>query len=277
LYCVGGTTNCNDICTNTNLDPANCGACDVACIDGEVCSMGSCSLSCVGGTTECGGVCVDTAIDSNHCGVCNKACLNGEICTNGSCGLVCAGGTTNCGGYCVNTANDSNHCGACNNACPQGEVCSSSSCGLSCVGGTSNCGGVCVDTTYDPANCGACNQICASNQACVKSACVPLQLTYCNSFNLSGFTCPTNATQFCDAKPISATDAAQAKAACETCYGTPCYIETADCAGSGYGPNPKGSYVCGDAYFGYQSGCSGVAGRIWSICSSNTTYGIWAP
>ena len=34
---------------------------------------------------------------------------------------------------------------------------------------------------------------------------------------------------------------------------------------------------CGDAYFGYVAGCSGAAGRIWSICSSYTTYGRWAP
>ena len=87
--------------------------------------------------------------------------------------------------------------------------------------------------------------------------------------------CPSAATQFCTPDPLDPTSSAQAQLACDTCYGTPCFLETADCAGPGWGPNPAGSYVCGDAYFGYTAGCSGSAGRVWFICSSYTTFGYW--
>ncbi len=86
--------------------------------------------------------------------------------------------------------------------------------------------------------------------------------------------CPSGATQFCSNQAISGTNAAQAKAACEACYGHTCYLSNADCAGPGYGPSP--SYSCGDPYWGYSSGCSGSSGRVWYICSSYTTYGYWA-
>jgi len=89
------------------------------------------------------------------------------------------------------------------------------------------------------------------------------------------FTCPSGATEFCVPPPLDPTSSAQAKIACETCYGVPCYEENADCAGPGWGPSPPGQYVCGDAYFGYTSGCSGDEGRTWSICGSFTSYGWW--
>lgn len=87
--------------------------------------------------------------------------------------------------------------------------------------------------------------------------------------------CPTGATEWCSNTPIDPTNSDQAKAACETCYGTPCFLESADCAGLGWGPNPPNEYVCGNAYFGFQNGCSGDDGRTWGICNSFTTYGYW--
>jgi hypothetical protein len=100
---------------------------------------------------------------------------------------------------------------------------------------------------------------------------------FCQPFGLSGFSCPTGAVEYCDTVPIDRYDSTQALAACQVCYGAPCYLEDADCAGLGYGPRPDGYYVCGDGYFGYENGCSGDAGRIWRICTSFTTYGRWAP
>ena len=88
--------------------------------------------------------------------------------------------------------------------------------------------------------------------------------------------CPSGATQFCIGEPIVATDSDHAKAACETCYGMPCFLETADCAGPGWGPQPPGEFVCNDAYFGFTDGCSGGPGRVWAICNSFLTYGMWA-
>ncbi len=102
---------------------------------------------------------------------------------------------------------------------------------------------------------------------------------YCHSIvGKSGGVCPSGKVEYCDpAAPIVNTSGPQAKGACEACYGAACFLENADCAGVAYGPKAAGQFVCGDAYFGYAAGCSGGAGRIWSICSSNTTYGTWAP
>ena len=102
---------------------------------------------------------------------------------------------------------------------------------------------------------------------------------YCHAIvGKSGGVCPSGKIEYCDpSAPLVNTSAAQAQGACQTCYGAACYLETADCAGNAYGPKPLGQYVCGDAYFGYAAGCTGGAGRIWSICSSSTTYGTGAP
>ena len=99
----------------------------------------------------------------------------------------------------------------------------------------------------------------------------------CQEFNLVGFACPSGATRFCTTGPILPSSSGQAKQACGTCYGAPCFLETGDCAGPGYGPSPGGSAISGDAYFGYENGCSGSDGRIWAVGSSFTTYGRWAP
>lgn len=99
----------------------------------------------------------------------------------------------------------------------------------------------------------------------------------CQAFNLAGFVCPTGATQFCASGPIGRMNQAQARQACVACYGAPCFLETADCAGSAFGPSPGGAFTCGDAYFGFQNGCSGGPGRIWEICNSFNTFGRWAP
>jgi hypothetical protein len=94
--------------------------------------------------------------------------------------------------------------------------------------------------------------------------------------NGGGYACPTGATSFSFQGALDPSSSDQAKAACEACYGVgKCYLEFADCAGGGWGPNPAGHYQCGKAYFGYQNGCSGDNGRSWAICNSYNTYGWW--
>jgi hypothetical protein len=91
-----------------------------------------------------------------------------------------------------------------------------------------------------------------------------------------GYDCPTGATEFQYLPPLDPSSSTQAKQACEACYGVgACYLEDADCAGLGWGPRPDGEYVCGEAYFGFENGCSGSDGRAWRICTSFTTYGYW--
>lgn len=89
-----------------------------------------------------------------------------------------------------------------------------------------------------------------------------------------GFSCPTGNKTFTYQGQLSESSSAQALAACEACYGVGnCEHVTGDCAGHGYGK--KGAYS-GNVAFGYQSGCSGSAGRAWKYGSSYDTYGYWA-
>jgi hypothetical protein len=76
-------TICNGNCTNTQVDPNNCGACGEQCQSSETCSSGSCQ--CGGGTRYCSNTCVDVNTDPNNCGGCGVACTSGQICTGGLC------------------------------------------------------------------------------------------------------------------------------------------------------------------------------------------------
>ena len=84
--------------------------------------------------------------------------------------------------------------------------------------------------------------------------------------------CPTGATEWCTDDPISKTSSAQAKLACETCLGKACSLSNADCAGPGWGESASS----GEPHWGYASGCSGPAGRVWQHGSSYTSFGNWA-
>lgn len=76
---------CGGVCIQTNIDPQNCGGCDVVCETGEVCSAGACTSSCLSGLEICEGSCVDFQTDRNHCGACGNACDVDEGCVSGSC------------------------------------------------------------------------------------------------------------------------------------------------------------------------------------------------
>ncbi|MBI4699661.1 MAG: hypothetical protein HY744_00600 [Deltaproteobacteria bacterium] len=171
LLCAGGTTKCGSACTDTQLDPANCGGCGKACPQGQVCANGACGLQCVGGTTKCGSSCAHVLLDPANCGGCGNACAQGQVCSNGACGLQCAGGTIKCGNACSNTQLDPQNCGGCGNACPQGQICSNGGCGLLCSGGTTKCGSKCVDVQTDLANCGGCSNACPQGQVCASGIC----------------------------------------------------------------------------------------------------------
>lgn len=162
---------CDDVCTSTNVDAANCGACGMACLAGEVCSLGTCSATCGGGTTQCGSSCVDVSNDPAHCGACDKACVAGEVCSAGACGVVCLGGTTQCGSKCVDVMVDATNCGSCDKACAAGEVCVAGACALVCAGGTTKCDNACIDTQVDSNNCGACGNMCPPGDVCSAGMC----------------------------------------------------------------------------------------------------------
>ncbi|MEI8256980.1 MAG: hypothetical protein WCJ30_15005, partial [Deltaproteobacteria bacterium] len=164
-------TLCGGMCSNTAVDPSNCGSCGHACAAGETCATGTCGLVCAGGATLCGSACTNTLVDRANCGTCGHACAAGETCVAGACGLSCVGGTTLCGSACTNTLVDHANCGTCGHACAAGEACAAGTCGLVCAGGTTQCAATCADTRIDPAHCGACGTACGRTQVCAASVC----------------------------------------------------------------------------------------------------------
>lgn len=132
--CVGGAPTgelCDAVDQDCDGNPVNgfdlnsnsrCGACDVACADGEVCCDGECMASEVLQQSEL------------HCGACGITCGSFQYCCEGNCynptwsswnqpppeAACCAedcGALTCCGAQCVDLQSDLAHCGACGNAC----------------------------------------------------------------------------------------------------------------------------------------------------------------
>jgi hypothetical protein len=135
LECTGGTTQCNVTCVFLSSDPANCGACGLACQPGAVCVapdgglFGECQ--CPVAQQLCEGKCSNVNTDPNNCGACasegGAVCQNGQVCApqpdgGASCQLSC-GTAVECNGGCVNLSNDPSNCGACGNICAQGYSC----------------------------------------------------------------------------------------------------------------------------------------------------------
>jgi len=79
---------CNGICIAVDSDPANCGACDNACMGSDsICLAGKCACGSPG-MDYCDGVgCMDVQSDFNNCGACGNACdpNNDQACANGVC------------------------------------------------------------------------------------------------------------------------------------------------------------------------------------------------
>ncbi len=285
----GGNCDDGDPCTVTSFCAA--GACvaggqvDCSFADGP-CSVGVCDpkLGCLPTPKNDGAACDDglycTVDDSCTKGACggvpNTCAAPGDVCMIGTCDEVAKS--------CVAIpGNDGKPCDD-QNACTKSETCSGGTCG---GGVAANDGKACDDgdgcTSGTTCAAGKCANAVGQIAACIDGdKCCPAncqgggQDSDCQICHPIGFdACPSGAKQWCTKGPIDPASDAQAKEACEQCYGATCYLENGDCAGPGYGPKPAGQYVCGDAYFGYQAGCSGDDGRVWSICSSNTTYGHW--
>ncbi|MDC0680585.1 MXAN_6577-like cysteine-rich protein [Sorangium atrum] len=128
--CREGQTDCSGRCVNVEIDPRNCGDCDVACAEGRVCADGSCA--CAGDLTECDGACVDVRSDRLNCGECGSSCAPAQQCVDGAC--TCPDGLADCGGSCADLQTSPFHCGDCGVACERGALCQAGAC--TCVLGT---------------------------------------------------------------------------------------------------------------------------------------------
>ncbi len=92
--CMAPMTECGGACVAVQSDPANCGACGVACATGQTCAAGVCTggtTVCTPPLTRCAGVCVDLQSDLVNCGACARSCVTGQACTAGVCTAVGTG------------------------------------------------------------------------------------------------------------------------------------------------------------------------------------------
>lgn len=194
---------CNQTCTDTQIDPNHCGACNQTCSSGQTCIQGKCQFLCPPAQRLCGSECVNIQVNPLHCGGCDKKCGTNERCDNSTCQL-CPSTAPACGpigqqnccslsccnNACIDPTTNPNHCGGCNNACKNGEYCNNSqckrcppqlaSCGKSCCDSASCCNNACVDILSDPQHCGACNLKCNSGQTCCAGTCVDIATNTAN-------------------------------------------------------------------------------------------------
>jgi hypothetical protein len=140
---------CAGVCSNTQGDPLNCGACGRACAPGEVCGSGHCApptvcsvMLCDAGLICCAGECVKPYNNRLDCGGCGISCrFEGASCLEGVC---CPG--------------DQPEAACRTPSCPEGLVL---------------CASGCKNIDRDPDNCGACGAVCpASARRCVAGLCL---------------------------------------------------------------------------------------------------------
>lgn len=167
----GGLTDCNGTCRDLTSDRAACGACDVACSPGFVCSSAACVVSCQGGLSDCDGGCRSLPDDRLNCGACGVVCGAGEQCTDGQCTATCGSGLSPCGGSCRDLNSDEANCGRCGEPCAAGAVCVQGTCTTVCPSGFDACDGGCRDVHADGANCGGCGVTCSAGEVCAAGHC----------------------------------------------------------------------------------------------------------
>gem|GEM_PF-1593631 len=182
VACASSRQSCDGVCVDLQTDPRNCGECDVACPEGDVCTSGACALFCGGGATKCGNQCVDLRDDPSHCGACEASCGPNAACVNAQCALLAGEDATSPlprgdaspdanGANTANTEADAAHPEA-DAAQPETDARAGDAGGggadASCP---AMCGTACVDTAIDVANCGACSSPCAAGSVCTNGMC----------------------------------------------------------------------------------------------------------
>jgi len=176
--CSGGTTQCGDLCVDTQNDPANCGRCGGTPDAGPCpfCQDGVCQSVCPAPSLVCGTECVDVTSDPKNCKTCGHKCGNDSpVCNNGKCDIGCGTETLCPTGGCADVENDPNNCNGCGNKCPGPldlstgvAACVAHTCYVACKEGLTYCVDqvqghtidTCVDLTSNVLNCGECGNSC---------------------------------------------------------------------------------------------------------------------
>ncbi len=169
------STNCSDVCTNTNNNTQHCGNCTNQCPAAQICSSGICKCP-INGQTLCDGICVNEQTNTSYCGNCVNQCSPTEICSSG----VCKCPTTNeklCNDVCIDIQSNTTSCGNCTNECPVGQICSSGVC-VCPVFGQEYCSGICIDVLSNNSACGNCTYQCpVDSPPCMNGQCLCENMT----------------------------------------------------------------------------------------------------
>lgn len=200
---------CAGNCTDTAVDPLNCGACGVSC-EASLGPMAKCvsgQCSCPSDAIQCSGRCTRLDSDPLNCGACGNAVDPSYYCVNGA--PTCRPRTCECSpwdtdgtptyhvpcvinslGYvigCTDKRGDGSHCSTsttCQNQlpiarCVGGSVCVNGTCsGSACPAGRIACQSTlgtftsCFDPKRDSNHCGGCFKQCAPGQTCAQGSCV---------------------------------------------------------------------------------------------------------
>ncbi|MDQ3367695.1 MAG: hypothetical protein M3680_19915 [Myxococcota bacterium] len=211
--CAPTETDCDGACRRLPSDPANCGACGVACGVGQVCSAGTCESTCAAGTAACDGACLDLANDVDHCGACGTACRTDDgtaSCIAGVCGIAsCDAGFFANNGACV----------LCADACAAGQF-ESVACSTATDRACTTCAAIagCSSVTCTSSTDAVCNT-CEAGQYWSGTACEACTTDACPTGTYEAVACTATADRSCGACTAIAgcTAASCTTAADETC------------------------------------------------------------
>jgi len=203
VWCPAPGAVCGGGCVDTSRDPAHCGGCERACLNGTACVSSRCifppldagrdAVEAVDAMTsdavEGGDVAPDAApactsmTPGNCCGVgCPRDRWVAEAtCIAGRCGIVCERWAGDCNGVVadgceVDLTATSAHCGACGARCANGGACVRGVCPPVCPAGRGNCdgdnaNGCETNTSLDAVNCGQCGNRCPGGRSCSAGMC----------------------------------------------------------------------------------------------------------